>query len=857
MKSTTTDTGHRPAPVLGGRRSTRRTHRRDIDGLRGLAIALVVVFHVFVGRVSAGVDVFLLIGGIFFFAPQIRNALNPAGLTPVQSVLRIVRRLYPALLTVVSAVMVLTLVVYPVSRWAQAGGDAASSLLYVQNLHLASEGKEYSAVNRDVSLFQHIWSMSVQMQIYLGSLLAIVVLAAVFRRKVSTGARTLHRVLSVATLLSFLYAVWLGIHDQAANYYSPLSRFWEIGVGGLFGLWMVGRGIPWVWRWLRWPAGVVGLVLIVATGLLLDGAAQFPGPWTVVPLAGAILVVVAGTPVAEPDGDRVRAAAEGRTVPSVGVTRLLDGRVFQFLGQVSYGLYLWHWPLLVLATYLFSDAPGETAGGGAGAEGDGLAGITATLGTGRGALVGTGVIAVSLLLAWLTHRYVETPLRQKGKPGRSWMLWDRAYWAALLRSRAKVVTVAVIVVASAVVLSSERLVQMHTHQTTLVAEVDGPEAEEYPGPRAFLEDAPVPDGVTVQPAAVWDPATMLPDSSLDGCLVGVDGEDLILTHDNNDSDIPCAYGDTDADRTMYLAGGSHSEHFLPALDIIGRDRGIKVVPLVKVGCVLGMKIERMKGGDYDECYAWQDKATRYILDHPPSDGVFMPSTRPTARTGAGPDQVPDGYVDAVRTFTDAGIHTWGVRDNPWRQTDGQLGNSMLCVADGGDPDDCGPSAGQLLERNPALDAYDGLDVTHIDLTAAYCRDGVCPAVVGNVLVYRDGNHFTPTWASLMAPELERQMYESDSAGDQRRIDADAADAVRATDGEGAGATAPALAPKDVFRLPKPGDAPVTDQNQDQVPEPAPPAVDPDWVDPGWVDPGWVDPGYVVPGYVEPGYAPPY
>ncbi|AHW62687.1 Putative membrane protein [Corynebacterium glyciniphilum AJ 3170] len=838
MKSTYLDSGTRPAPVLGGRRSDRRTHRRDIDGLRGLAIALVVIFHVFVGRVSAGVDVFLLIGGIFFFAPQIRNALNPDGLTPVQSVLRIVRRLYPALLTVVSLVMVLTPVIYPVSRWAQAGGDAASSLLYVQNLHLAAEGKEYSAVNRDVSLFQHIWSMSVQMQIYLGSLLVVVVLAALFRRRGRAGSRILHRTLSAATLLSFVYAVWLGIHDQAANYYSPLSRFWEIGLGGLFGIWMVGRGIPWVWRWLRWPAGVTGLVLIIATGLVLDGASQFPGPWTVVPLAGAMLVIVAGTPVTEPDGDRIRAAAEGRTIASVGVTRLLESRLFQFLGKTSYGLYLWHWPLLVLATYLFSESTG-TQGQSEG-EGSGLAGITATLGTGRGAVVGTGVIALSLLLAWGTHRYVETPLRQKGKPERSWMLWDRRYWASLLRSRAKIVTVAVLVVASAVVLSSERLVQMGTVRPTLVAGVDGPESEDYPGPRAFLEDMPAPDGVDVQPAPVYEPATMLPEISLDGCLVGVEGEDLILTHDKGDSEVPCAYGDTGADRTMYLAGGSHSEHFLPALDAIGQERGIRIVPLVKMGCVLGMKIERMGGGDYEECYTWQQKAQDYILDNPPTDGVFMTSTRPTARTGAGPDQVPDGYVDTVRTFTEAGIHTWGVRDNPWRQSDGTLGNSLLCVADGGDPDECGPSAGELLERNPALDAYRGLDITHIDLTAAYCRDGICPAVVGNVLVYRDGNHFTPTWVTMMGPELERQMYEPDSAEEQQRA---AAAAVRTTDGTGNGATAPALAPKDVYRLPKPEPAP------EPAPDPAPPVV---------VEPGWVEPEYLVdPAWIEPAYAPPY
>ncbi|MCJ7857516.1 acyltransferase family protein [Corynebacterium kalidii] len=826
MEAAYTTTGDRPAPVLGGRRSARRTHRRDIDGLRGLAIALVVVFHVFVGKVSAGVDVFLLIGGIFFFAPQIRNALNPAGLTVVQSVLRIVQRLYPALLTVVSLVMLLALVVYQVSRWAQAGGDAASSLLYVQNLHLAAAGAEYSAVNRDVSLFQHIWSMSVQLQIYLGSLLVIVVFAAVSRWRGRTGGRLLHRTLSVATVLSFAYAVWLGAHDQAMNYYSPFSRFWEIGLGGLFGLWMVGRGIPWVWRWLRWPAGVLGLLLIVATGLFLDGAAQFPGPWTLVPLVGAVLVIAAGTPVLEPDGDRVRAAAEGRTVGSVGVTRLLEGRFFQFLGRISYSLYLWHWPLLVLATYLFSASAGTRG------QGDGLAGITATLGTGRGVAVGTGVVVLSLVAAWLTHRYVETPLRQKGKPERSWMLWDRRYWAALLRSRAKVVTVAVLVVATAAVLSSERLVQVHTAGPALVVGEDSPEYDDYPGPQAFLEDAPVPDGVDVRPAAVWNKETMLPETALDGCLVEVEGEDLVLTHDQGSSDVPCVYGDTDSDRTMYLAGGSHSEHFLPALDIIGKERGIRVVPMVKMGCVLGMRIERMRGGDYGECYTWQDKATGYILDNPPTDGVFMTTTRPTARTGAGPDQVPDGYVDVVRRFSEAGIHTWGVRDNPWRQNNGELGNSMLCVADGGDPGECGPSAAELLEDNPALEAYRGLDITHVDLTAAYCRDGVCPAVVGNVLVYRDGNHFTPAWSAMLAPELSRQMYHPDSVEDLRRT---VAEAVRATDGAGDGATAPALAPKDVRRLPKP--------------EPVP--------EPGWVGPGYVDQGWVAPGWAEPAYAPPY
>ena len=107
--------------------ATRRPYRRDIDGLRGLAIALVVVFHVFVGRVSSGVDVFLLVGGVFFFGPQIRNALNPTGQTLVQSVIRLLRRLYPALLVVVTVTLAAGFVVYSRARWAQTAEDAAAS----------------------------------------------------------------------------------------------------------------------------------------------------------------------------------------------------------------------------------------------------------------------------------------------------------------------------------------------------------------------------------------------------------------------------------------------------------------------------------------------------------------------------------------------------------------------------------------------------------------------------------------------------------------------------------------------------------------------------------------------------------
>ncbi|MEJ6550408.1 acyltransferase family protein [Corynebacterium sp. USCH3] len=736
------------------RRSRYRGHRRDIDGLRGLAIVLVVVFHVFVGRVSAGVDVFLLLGGIFFFSPQIRNALNPAGLTLVQSFLRIFRRLYPALITVVTVAVVSAVLIFNRVRWPEVGEDAGASLLYMQNLHLANLGQEYAAVNREVSVFQHIWSMSVQMQIYLGSLIVIAAVAAMFQRHVRSSSQVLHWGLVAATLASFGYATWLGGHDQGANYYSPLSRFWEIGLGGLFGIWLLGRVLPAVWAQFRLVAGVVGLTLIIGTGLFLDGAAQFPGPWTLVPLAGAMLVVLAGNPVA------------GEEDAPTGVTALLCTVPFQFFGRIAYSLYLWHWPALVLVTYLMSD--GADVGEPGGASGF-FNGITATLGAGEGILVGVVVVAVSVLLAWATYRFIETPLRQQAKPDRApaTTVLSPSYVRTSVSGRRGLVggvSALVMVVATVSVVAFGPVVEYRNEQAA-ATDADDINPADYPGPAAFLAGADVPGDVPVQPDPAVGEEEMLPETQKDGCFSGFAEPNVILTHQFNSTDTPCAYGDVDSDRTMYLAGGSHSEHYLNALEEIGEEQGIRIVPLLKMGCVLGMNLPHLSGDPYPECAEWNEKVQQFIFDNPPTDGVFMPVTRPTTIEGNGPDVVPDEYVAMVQRLTDAGIHTWGVRDTPWHMAGpGVQGNARLCVAEeagDGAGNDCGVAEDtSMAPVNPAPAAYQGLDVTQIDLTPALCRDGRCPAVVGNVLVYRDGQHFTSLFSALLAPELSRQMYDA-------------------------------------------------------------------------------------------------
>src|SRR5699024_10458605 len=201
-----------------------------IEGLRGFAIALVVIFHVFVGKVSSGVDVFLLLGGVFFFGSQLANARNPKGRTWVQSLVRIIRRLFPLLAVVVGATLAAGLLLMPRIQHLPLAKDAVGALAYVTNWQLAVSGRDYNTASSTVSPFQHLWSMSAQLQIDVESLLAVRLFARSLRRFSRTALAV---ILTAVTVLSLAFAAYQHGQDEAVACYHPFSRFWEFGRGGL------------------------------------------------------------------------------------------------------------------------------------------------------------------------------------------------------------------------------------------------------------------------------------------------------------------------------------------------------------------------------------------------------------------------------------------------------------------------------------------------------------------------------------------------------------------------------------------------------------------------------------------------
>src|ERR1700754_1209953 len=335
----------RPAAVTAGGPGTgapaadRKTgsYRHDLDGLRGIAIALVAVFHVWFGRVSGGVDVFLALSGVFFGGSLLRTALTPgASLWPVPEVTRLVRRLLPALVVVLAASAVLTILMQPETRWETFADQSLASLGYFQNWELANTAADYLRAGEAVSPLQHIWSMSVQGQFYIGFLALIFLFAYLFRERLGKNLRLSFVVLlSSLTIASFVYAIFAHNADQATAYYNSFARAWELLLGAL-----LGALVPYVrWpMWLRTTVAVVALAAILSCGALIDGVKEFPGPWALVPVGATMLFILSAA-------NRVADPHTGGQMPAPN--RVLATAPFVTLGAMAYSLYLWHWPLLI------------------------------------------------------------------------------------------------------------------------------------------------------------------------------------------------------------------------------------------------------------------------------------------------------------------------------------------------------------------------------------------------------------------------------------------------------------------------------------------------------------------------------
>ncbi len=687
-------------------------YRYDLDGVRGIAIALVAVFHIWFGRVSGGVDVFLALSGFFFGGKILRAALNPAvSLSPVAEVIRLIRRLVPALVVVLAGCAVLTIVVQPQTRWETFADQSLASLGYYQNWELANTASDYLRAGEAVSPLQHIWSMSVQGQFYVAFLLLIAGCAVLFRRPLTTRLRTLFvALLSILTVASFVYAVFAHSDDQSIAYYDSFARGWELLLGALVGALVAHIRWP---MWLRTTVASVALAAIVSCGALIDGVNEFPGPWALVPVGATMLMILAGANLQGDPDTRM-------PLPN----RLLATRPLVELGAIAYSLYLWHWPLLI---FWLSYTGHKHAN----------------------FVEGAGVLLVSGVLAYLTNQLVEDPLRYRAPQGSAPTTAAPAlpWWSRLRRPT---MAMGSLIVLLGVTLTATSFT-WRQHVTVLRSagkELSVLNPQDYPGARALTEHVRVPT-LPMRPS-VLEVKEDLPDSTHDGCI-----SDFV-----NPAVVNCVYGDLAATRTIALAGGSHAEHWLPALDLLGHAHHFKVVTYLKMGCPLSTEqVPLIMGNNapYPQCREWvQRTMDKLVADRP--DYVFTTTTRPwNIKSG---DVMPATYIGIWQTLSDNNIPILGMRDTPWLVKDGQPFDPADCLAKKGrNATSCAIKRSDVLsDRNQTLDFVEQFPLLKVlDMSDAICRSDVCRPAEGNVLIYHGAHHLTPTYMRTMAHELGRQI----------------------------------------------------------------------------------------------------
>ncbi|WP_330180493.1 acyltransferase [Nocardia sp. NBC_01503] len=671
---------------------TSQPYRHDLDGLRGLAIALVVVFHIWFRRVSGGVDIFLVLSGFFFTGLLLRRNDSTGAVGVVATLRRTLRRLLPAMVTVLVAVAVATVLISPYTRWADVADQTLASLFYYQNWQLALSWSDYLAADPSVSPLQHLWSMAVQGQFYLAAVLFVGVLAWGCRHVGKAGLVRPATLTAALTLgaASFAYAANGHATQQGWNYYDSLARAWELLAGVALAV-LAPLLTP--ARATRIVLAVLGVSGVLACGWLFNGANAFPGPAALFPVATAAALIIAGTglPAAE------------QPWPN----RLLATRPMVELGALAYPLYLWHWPILIFYLVEFEQRMVDFA--------EGLL-----------------IIALSLALAWMTHRWIEQPLRQaaRSESGSA----PRSYrWLA----RAGVALASVLVIAAASVWH----VIVNSQPTAPAAALD---PVLYPGAEALTA------GIAAPPAkmrpTVFEAPSELPPPTLQGCIADW----------NTRTVVTCTYGDQEAERTLAVVGSSHAEHWLPALDLLATENHFRIVVYLKMGCPLTVEAEPLyKGEANPDCVNW----TREVIDRlgtEQPDWVFTTGTRPVDDGG---DETPADYLDVWNELTARGLNVIVIRDTPWLRHNGIRYRAVDCLSKGGDRLGCGMRRADALNPvNPAIEAAAGYpNIYPIDLTDAVCEPEICPAVEGNVLIYHDEHHLTATYSRTLAPALGRQL----------------------------------------------------------------------------------------------------
>ncbi|WP_051048545.1 acyltransferase family protein [Robiginitomaculum antarcticum] len=685
--------------------------RTDIQGMRAIAVILVLVFHVFPALMPGGyigVDIFFVISGFLICGLILKGTERDGKFDAIAFYGKRIRRLLPAATLVLILSAVIAYFVLPQTRWADTGREIIASTLYVENLYLHFQSTNYLTADKPASPLQHFWSLSVEEQFYI--FWPIIMLVMVF---ISKYVRiSLRALLSILLILIFAASLASSIYitdaDPAAAYFVTHTRIWELALGGALACLAPYFGVP---AALRTPLSIMGLLMILITGYLYSVSTPFPGYMALIPTLGVAVLLWAGMSTTdEYDGP---------------VQKVLSLKPLTYIGDISYSLYLWHWPLVIFAIVLF--------------------------GSEMTAIIGLAVIGMSVLAAAASTHLLENPLRNSHR----------------LKSKVSSYLLGTFFMALSIIAGLLLILVSRGNSDNI--QVDNPPQiqSDYPGAAAI--------GMPVDQLPVTYPAFIpsLEDARKDIATVYTD---KCHTQFQDVEPTPCiyipiagAYGQVrmekrdrvsdETTKTVVIVGDSHAAQWLPTLKEIAKKRNWTLVSYTKSSCAFN-KVVLMRGRDrYDECQVWGSKVQGQIIALNPdlvvaaqifNHNAFGAKSKEESHfqlaAGAaaywnelGQNSIPVAALAETPRFDDlvpdciaANLPNWSVC-NVKREAAFGRGGSVL----------------RATKLTPTS--------AFVDMTENLCMSEVCPVIIGNVLVYRDQHHLTATYARTLAPALETKL----------------------------------------------------------------------------------------------------
>ncbi len=585
------------------------------------------------------------------------------------------------------------------AKWYATSVEVASSALNVQNWWLAQRSVDYLAADGAPSPVQHFWSLSVEEQFYLLWPVLLLVCATLAMRSGLNLRRVVLATIALVIAVSFAHSVLLS-HTAAAGtaFFVTTGRVWELAAGAVLAAWMapaptLGKRSVFGKPIHRLFAAAVGLVMIVSGGVWFSHETRWPGAWALVPVLGTAVVIWAAIP------------------PGSGLGRLLALRPLQTLGNLSYSLYLWHWPLIVLLPDL-SGRPVSAADR-------------------------FFVLALTIALAVLTRRYVEERYRARRRPGRTWPCFLAAGLATT------------VVLAGSTAMAITVMERQKMAKELLAAVVAGP--AECLGAAALVAQVRcrTPTDTTIVPDPIVA-STDQPKEWSDGCMVPAPWRFTGR----------CTFGPAEATMRIALVGNSHAVQWAPAMRVLAERHRWRVTVFAATSCQAtaadpALKSPRLRSA----CLDWGRK----VMAATSSDQFDLVITSELTESTVLSDPDPDpsararwraGYQQYLQAWSDARVPVLVLRDTPFPRA--TVEDVPRCLSENrGKPDACSGAREEWLRADPLFDvaASSALPgISAVDLTDLFCGE-VCPAVVGNVSVYMDGHHIGATYARTLASFL--------------------------------------------------------------------------------------------------------